>query len=158
MMYDPDARHVLKWKSLPFDTPDYPVHDDIHDADLLLNVAPVTIEVKTGDGSTREDWRYLVSLVSPVSPVFGDVICQWLARDLMTETIVYDNANYMDLLFMQDKDDDVYASRFRLIDPDTGALYIDFELSYRDYALLLGRLYEITHDEHGYSVMPGMCD
>ena len=154
MMYDPDARRVLKWKSLPFDTPDYPVHDDIHDADLLLNVSPVMIEVKTGDGSTREDWRYLVSLVSPV---FGDVICQWLARDLMTETIVYDNVNYMDLLFIQDKDDDVYASRFRLIDPDTGALYIDFELSYRDYALLLGRLYEITHDEHGYSVMPGMC-
>ena len=155
MMYDTDAPRFQAWKSLPFDTPDYPVHDDIHDADLLLNVAPVTIEVKTGDGSTRQDWRYLVSLVSPV---FGDVICQWLARDLMTETIVYDNANYMDLLFIQDKDDDVYASRFRLVDPDTGALYIDFELSYRDYALLLGRLYEITHDEHGYSIMPGMCD
>lgn len=155
MMYDPDARRVLEWKSLPFDTPDYPVHDDVHDADLLLNVAPVIIKVDAGDGSTREDWRYLVSLVSPVS---GDVVCQWLARDLMTESVVYDRVNYFGFRFVQDKDDDVCASRFRLVDLDTGELYIDFELSYRDYGLLLGRLYEITHDEHGYSVMPGMCD
>lgn len=153
MMYDPDARRVLEWKSLPSDTPDYPVHDDVNDADLLLNVAPVIIKVDAGDGSTREDWRYLVSLVSPV---YGDVVCQWLARDLMTETIVFDQVNCMDLLFVQYKDDDVCTSRFRLVGPCTGVVYIDFELSYRDYGLMLGRLYKLTHDDQGNSVMPGM--